>query len=127
MRISDWSSDVCSSDLISQSSTLQGHSLDITCELTVLDEPIRFIGWKHRWDRGVGCRIQQPLMPLGKAASHMQAARRVNHEHCQGRGSQRLYVGTRNPPVSKYLLDRKSTRLNPDTNAHLVCRPPLEQ
>src|SRR3546814_3750468 len=44
-----------------------------------------------------------------------------------GRGKERK-VNTRFlTMVSHYLLDRKSTRLNPVTNAHLVCRLLLEK
>src|SRR3546814_6886906 len=41
--------------------------------------------------------------------------------------TRRTLLGTLKYPVPYSKLDRKSTRLNPVTNAHLVCRLLLEQ
>src|SRR3546814_1298221 len=85
MRISDWSSDVCSSDL--------GWPPRSDHDLLESSDHEFFAGWLsvHQRDSSVPCRRR------GAAGSLREA------------------------------LDRKSTRLNPVTNAHLVCRLLLEK
>src|SRR3546814_1433161 len=90
MRISDWSSDVCSSDLSAIAR-----------------------GWMHMRTWGIWALVVAALCALA-ALSWWWAVgsqSRVDPEFTQA------FID----------LDRKSTRLNPVTNAHLVCRLLLEK
>src|SRR3546814_6923576 len=88
MRISDWSSDVCSSDL---------------------DEAVRQPG---RGDDG-----------LDTLSGVRPVHRHVDRARCRSEGFQPRRAITF--PVAD--ADRKSTRLTPVTNAHLVCRLLLDK
>src|SRR3546814_3897731 len=87
MRISDWSSDVCSSDLAA-----------------LILRDLVFIGGEDLGDLGLDrtgvARLLQSL---------------AIDDHARG------------VAAFEHLLDRKSTRLTPVTNAHLVCRLLLEK
>src|SRR3546814_9314008 len=85
MRISDWSSDVCSSDLTMRCSSGAASTGSLS--------------WNsiHR----------------GRLPSESGPAERAFPHSTRGQGLERL--------------DRKSTRLTPVTNAHLVCRRLLEE
>src|SRR3546814_3162330 len=102
MRISDWSSDVCSSDL---------HAVV---------------------QRGDGLVEQRQYQPVLEVPGHLVVLRHL--------GLLRLALGPGVQALAVLLAalarlgwggqrgrDRKSTRLNPVTNAHLVCRLLLEK
>src|SRR3546814_1861995 len=108
MRISDWSSDVCSSDLAEaadQSTLPDGVNLP--------DEIAR------REDR-------LAAIAEAKAAIEARARERDAHEQAvyQAKLAQRE---AKRKATGKKPGDRKSTRLNSVTNAHLVCRLLLEK
>src|SRR3546814_2076962 len=101
MRISDWSSDVCASD---------------------------------RPRRRARCRRDRPDQEGGHLlrpdARHLSAEARRDRPRAQGRrrdapAHSQIWLRRRECPQSP--RDRKSTRLNPVTNAHLVCRLLLEK
>src|SRR3546814_6311466 len=101
MRISDWSSDVCSSDLVDEA---QAHPLarpeergPVVARAMAVDEKgvgrtrhVRHIGWVH-----------PHLAPVHPLLERLVAAR-------QQPGERLLLV----VEVARMLLDRKSTRLN---------------
>src|SRR3546814_10602050 len=94
MRMSDWSSDVCSSDLA------QGPRLSRS-------------------------RRKDSLQGLPGTRPRQRCARRKAR---QGARSATRFRRTDRPARSaRCALDRKSTRLTPVTNAHLVCRLLLEK
>src|SRR3546814_5273381 len=101
MRISDWSSDVCSSDL-------QPAAALLVRFLNSPMEPILSYGCTKHSKRWSG-----PISRRAKRVPRSQAPAREN----------RKKSGRRRTPQ---LSDRKSTRLNPVTHAHLVCRRLLE-
>src|SRR3546814_9489754 len=114
MRISDWSSDVCSSDLF--------HPL----QASLRNERAPSIpGLRQRQpDPRDRCRYRLPALgaPGGRNRVHLAIP---------GSGPGRLdrlrlpaRVRERFPEARP---DRKSTRLNSSTNAHLVCRLLLEK
>src|SRR3546814_7702016 len=98
MRISDWSSDVCSSDLL-------------------------------RIKRGAGAACSAPsrsrYCALARLCGWSTASSKVRT------GAKQASVPSNNVHQSSRLrpakIDRKSTRLNPVTNAQLVCRLLLEK
>src|SRR3546814_8208628 len=105
MRISDWSSDVCSSDLIGFHQIPDRDTVTIDApgdrraDLRVLEiEPGALQGGPGANELGLGSEIV--VLPLVHGAQRDVAARGQ---------------------------DRKSTRLNSVTNAHLVCRLLLEK
>src|SRR3546814_7433394 len=129
MRISDWSSDVCSSDLV-----LEAHSAPRPIVSEVND------------GRGIVALEHQRIEP----AQHKQASRQKNGEEqpnplCLINVSHGAIVTARFPPnqigmalpsrsrchaEADRLLqptDRKSKRLNSSTNAPLVCRLLLDK
>src|SRR3546814_4454484 len=102
MRISDWSSDVCSSDLSTS---------------RVLPQPAR-------QDRERQARLRTDLLSCEQSFwfspfedSSLETA------HRQLRTTLQPVVGG----IGAGSVDRKSTRLTPVTNAHLVCRLLLEK
>src|SRR3546814_7027421 len=99
MRISDWSSDVCSSDL--------GDA----------DEASAFLKFIDRSCAGIAhCRLD----PAHQLMDHILGRALERHLPLDAFGHQLQLV-------VDVLLDRKSTRLNPVTNAHLVCRLLLDK
>src|SRR3546814_6616894 len=101
MRISDWSSDVCSSDL----TATRLHDLKRRLHATFFQPVLqpRQIAVDHWLHVGIKPRDHRALI-LAKSGVHF-----VRH----GQGQRRI--------------DRKSTRLNSVTNAHLVCRLLLDK
>src|SRR3546814_8604832 len=104
MRISDWSSDVCSSDLV---------------DGLLMNAP----GGLAESKRSIGENARPPL--------DRQIHERALAAFAAGRGSGQAKEGTaaflaKRPPRWAE-GDRKSTRLTPVTNAHLVCRLLLEK
>src|SRR3546814_9763533 len=99
MRISDWSSDVCSSDLTAFWTCTGGYGGygGQSCDSRLKRRPLSFVsGWKGRSTlAGIRLIILTINMFLHRLASRDE--------------------------------DRKSTRLNSVTNAHLVCRLLLEK
>src|SRR3546814_7306899 len=78
-------------------------------------------------------RSQMPRNPHRLARSIRHSTGSMTAAACSG-GSTRLISGRAisdepgpKPPLLKPTIDRKSTRLNPVTNAHLVCRLLLEK
>src|SRR3546814_9710953 len=111
MRISDWSSDVCSSDL--------PHRLG------------RAVGADHRPDRQrlpgavPGGRADEPEA-VGAVGACPAADRQPWPAGRAGGAVLRAGVPHHGPRLRRGGEDRKSTRLNSVTNAHLVCRLLLE-
>src|SRR3546814_5298809 len=109
MRISDWSSDVCSSDL-------------------TIESLARYRGFVRL------PYVVEVTPPMGEAGSFPEALFAVRAGFVQLRISL-VGVSLENAArVTKVVLhmlrlpvDRKSTRLTPVTNAHLVCRLLLEK
>src|SRR3546814_5403072 len=108
MRISDWSSDVCSSDLISATGNQAGRLLvafeDVT-EARLLERHKDILAAE------LSHRIKNSLQII---ASFVHFELRDAPEPCI-EGYQSMEP------------DRKSTRLNSVTNAHIVCRLLLEK
>src|SRR3546814_7993073 len=119
MRISDWSSDVCSSDLLDVGGRplyqrvaervardWNGHG---NCALVV------GATWPEQLREVRAIVGDMPLLIPGVGAQGGDVAAVVeNGLAADGAG---LLVSS-----SRAILDRKSTRLNSSTNAHLVCR-----
>src|SRR3546814_10825056 len=117
MRISDWSSDVCSSDLAAKicNNMLLGASMVATAEAFTLAiklglDPQTFFDISSKasgqnWSMTRYCPVPGPV----PAAP-----------------SNRDYEGGFATALMLKDLDRKSTRLNSSPNAHLVCRLLLE-
>src|SRR3546814_4122047 len=128
MRISDWSSDVCSSDLIA---AMEAAPADLFREALKLHEGFPIA------ERGPVERFVMPP-PLAVVAQRLLAS----HGSFEGKT---IVVPQTSTGISAAALpkaasivtyvtdkdargrDRKSTRLNPVTNAHLVCRLLLEK
>src|SRR3546814_9528439 len=105
MRISDWSSDVCSSD--------------ITFQLTE-PKPMNATRILARWI----CTIA--FLAVGVAT--LQGLAIVVFIICGTLvPGERMFGDSATPSLAGAIIDRKSTRLTPVTNAHLVCRLLLEQ
>src|SRR3546814_9284560 len=99
MRISDWSSDVCSSDLGTfVSRALMG----------------AVMGWCDREPRIRSIVAQLPRVNV-YARDYLE---RSGFRYCDDESA---------PGLVRMRRDRKSTRLTPVTNAHLVCRLLLEK
>src|SRR3546814_1301495 len=117
MRISDWSSDVCSSDL--DLGRGRGRYPFATDE--------EFIGMLDAFDTGhpnspyiskLKAIDPKPLSPTSLIDTLVDSATmHIPHGMFRYRGLEWALLQT---------LDRKSTRLNSITNAHIVCRPLLE-
>src|SRR3546814_9150154 len=103
MRISDWSSDVCSSDL--------DRYRRLSRPGTRLARPPR---GPSRPRRPPHDRRDEGLFPAGRKG-------RPHGKRPFRREQQPVHRGREGP------IDRKSTRLTPVTNAHLVCRLLLEK
>src|SRR3546814_5128053 len=130
-RISDWSSDVCSSDLSSVVQREGGREVRRPVTLYSLDA-ILAVGYRVRSPRGVQFRrwattaLKDYLLkgfvmdderlknPDGRPDHFDEMLARIRDIRAS---EKRFYQKVR---------DRKSTRLNSVTNAHLVCRLLLE-
>src|SRR3546814_9432950 len=99
MRISDWSSDVCSSDLI---------GVEAAVHIVVVD---------------VRDRLARCVVFVGVEGVVVFAAADIPALEEGGEGLGGIAGAHRPGPMR----DRKSTRLNPVTNAQLVCRLLLEK
>src|SRR3546814_3613868 len=140
MRISDWSSDVCSSDLAGQSQEHRdhgghGHNRSIGENLPTG----RHLTGYNRQHRHPGIRIVR----LDEKSERPEMRRCPEKDKREERKWERRYVARRGYPadqgrksasstadndvLGRPALDRKSTRLTPVTNAHLVCRLLLEK
>src|SRR3546814_4916543 len=115
MRISDWSSDVCSSDLISMRACLQ--------------EVNKARGDRSLWQWFRGSRQAELVVIFGEDLAALLGL-------VFALAAVLLAVATGNPVWDAIgtigigallIVDRKSTRLNSITNAHLVCRLLLEK
>src|SRR3546814_7332594 len=100
MRISDWSSDVCSTDLV--------QSVSRPCVV-----PFVVVG------EGAVSRSACGLAGACRSTSEEGSSTWPSHHPSAHRRSWRR--------CCLQLQDRKSTRLTPVTNAHLVCRLLLEK
>src|SRR3546814_6495527 len=113
MRISDWSSDVCSSDLIARASDLLGFSAKDADRLRKL-APGEFYA-------------------MGPALSPLPVLAHIGEtitEHLGVTPTLTAAADVDLDEASRLLdiaADRKSPRLNSITNAHLVCRLLLEK
>src|SRR3546814_10696204 len=118
MRISDWSSDVCSSDLDRRRRwRSEGRRTDLC------DEPAQHLqGFAAEPPYRVNGAWPLPRCPMGiewRRVSGLTAFRTKHTAYSQevsGHWSLRFRASWLNGP------DRTSTRLNPVTNAHLLCR-----
>src|SRR3546814_8233937 len=108
MRISDWSSDVCSSDLVLESDDrgrvdAAGHRLDQVFDVALLLRPIRRVIGARRIhgseSRRVDVRRRDDTVQLENPAHHRpDAVRPEDRVHADG--------------IDRRRADRKSTRLN---------------
>src|SRR3546814_8384323 len=125
MRISDWSSDVCSSDLMRQALAavffFRGQAAPAGLAILL----VGFLEVLRRGDHTVvpvAAFLVTALVERGGHLAHELAAffqHRVD-DVTAGIGEAELVA-------QLFHLDRKSTRRTPVTNAHLVCRLLLEK
>src|SRR3546814_7649315 len=124
MRISDWSSDVCSTDLSVEQALGPGL-------LQLVDAADGFADGGMGRDAGMEQLIQTDQqkgfdIAIGSLEWLLQ---QLVGQTCQARmparGAEGQVLGQ--AAVARVHLDRKSTRLTPVTNAHLVCRLLLEK
>src|SRR3546814_6890652 len=135
MRISDWSSDVCSSDLCRRKVRLANgrelSALDIQTEY--LNKALKYAETKdltpqekqalQMWEHCVST-IERDPMDLDREVDWV-----IKHKLIEGYRAKHDLPLT-DPKIALLDLqyqDRKSTRLNSITNAHLVCRLLLEK
>src|SRR3546814_1479112 len=116
MRISDWSSDVCSSDLITARLPGKGRYWQTRhLQMTALTECVKHAGSPATDLSGLaalpqrGCRLDRNGWPTG--CGRAPRARRRTALCAVGRVDR----------------DRKSTLCTPVTNAHIVCRLLLDK
>src|SRR3546814_1019879 len=105
MRISDWSSDVCSSDLINRA-------------------PVSAATYARRF------AASNPMSALDRApevSDLRNVALTCGGEYSPPLPSNFIVSVLSSPGSLMTIIDRKSTRLTPVTNAHLVCRLLLEK
>src|SRR3546814_7705099 len=121
MRISDWSSDVCSSDLPATRGRPMVNLLPLSpgeTIQTVLPLPEDEDSWKDlhvMFATANGTVRRNSMDAFANIPSNGKIAMRFDDE------SDDRLIGV------ALLTDRKSTRLTPVTNAHLVCRLLLEK
>src|SRR3546814_3526502 len=108
MRISDWSSDVCSSDLAL--GMVQGAAKDF--------QGYANAEFEKREDQNAEQGALDGLQ--GKADPEKEKESFAYRKALSSGRVQKEWFG--NVPAVKKGLDRKSTRLNQDTNAKIVCR-----
>src|SRR3546814_5145800 len=131
MRISDWSSDVCSSDLMSQ--YVRDARITMIYEGANGVQAMDLVGRKLAQNGG---RAVQTFFAVvdGECAAAKDGpladfATRLEKANGELKAATMWFMqnGMTNPNnVGAGAQDRKSTRLNPVTNAHLVCRLLLE-
>src|SRR3546814_8677111 len=109
MRISDWSSDVCSSDL--------PKATDEQRDVCTLTTPVGVELVEHQERQALG--LVDQMLPVCVPGED-QLEHHVVGEEDAGRVPPDLLLALG-------ALDRKSTRRTPVTNAHLVCRLLLEK
>src|SRR3546814_6385249 len=115
MRISDWSSDVCSSDLPGLAPLLEGLDFEVAA-----GERLAIVG-----ESGSGKTMATRAIPGLLAAGVHRAAGSIRFE---GRDLTTLRENDLRAIRGAGIgIDRKSTSLNSITNAHLVCRLLLEK
>src|SRR3546814_4920435 len=126
MRISDWSSDVCSSDLRVEAAFLGAKEIGfavvaMTLTLVTVYAPLAFAtGRTGRLFIEFALTLAGAVLVSGFVAltlTPMMCSTVLRHQ--AGHGRVYLFI--------EGLLDRKSTRLNSVTNAQLVCRLLLEK
>src|SRR3546814_1199971 len=134
MRISDWSSDVCSSDLVALPASAWGEK-----DGTVTNSERRISRQRPVFPSPGEARpdwwiISEVARRMGwKSAFAYDRPADIYREHARlstyRNNGRRLFDIGRHGPISNpeydALEDRKSTRLNSSTNAHSVCRPQL--
>src|SRR3546814_7844952 len=114
MRISDWSSDVCSSDLrITNCKCPRAGRLHCVVRTGIL---ILWMGSAYQ----SASRCEQQSSPAGIRSS-ISSKRLSRSDFCFSKQLEGMKMG--DSPTA----DRKSTRLTPVTNAPLVCRLLLEK
>src|SRR3546814_9964446 len=137
MRISDWSSDVCSSDLILQQVQAAAAVVDRLFPLSLGAEGSCQIGGNLSTNAG-GVHVLrygtardlvlglEVVLPDGRVWNGLRALRKDN----TGYALKHLFVGAEGTLgiitaacLKLFPRDRKSTRLNSVTNAQIVCRP----
>src|SRR3546814_4181506 len=109
MRISDWSADVCSSDLVDRIA-VEGFDKTQIGEVAVEPGGGALSRFLNRMNRKFQC----------------DSARFAN-SFADALGQHQMMAVARRQVRPGLREDRKSTRLNPVTNAHLVCRLLLEK
>src|SRR3546814_5018383 len=110
MRISDWSSDVCSSDLRSVFALVKRGRKTFSCAALLHRTP-----WHH-------C-----LRTLGSGcAKSLNFRQEMSRTKSQAPALIRCSTLPRCHALQGPMRDRKSTRLNSSPNEHLVCRLLLE-
>src|SRR3546814_8931479 len=117
MRISDWSSDVCSSDLITTATPRQARE-PLSCVL----QPSQCGEARRRCS--TLSAISEPATVRNHSTARWPPPKAVHMPvtHMPGEGKP---AGPADRPA--VAIDRNSTRLTPVTNAHLVCRLLLEK
>src|SRR3546814_6767025 len=116
MRISDWSSDVCSSDLIVKTGGEWVDSIQLE-ELVATAEGVAEASVIAVLDPKWG---ERPLAVIVAKADAIPNLEIINAPVERAIASGEI---TRYAKLDRFrLVDRKSTRLNSVTNAHLVCR-----
>src|SRR3546814_1511845 len=111
MRISDWSSDVCSSDLLEEPDLERATAAETAravLALAIAQRHVRKLSLKEILPNRSPVVPVPPQVQRSDARQVAAAFKRARH-YFSGMDS------------------RKSTRLNPVTNAHLVCRLLLEK
>src|SRR3546814_9653788 len=122
MRISDWSSDVCSSDLILPRQDARQEMRLLLGRAESVDDRTDHRETKGHQADAVGARgLFRPDETLRRGP-----AGATIFDRPRGRDPA-LFVENFMPGEEILLGDRKSTRLNSVTNAHIVCRILLEK
>src|SRR3546814_10571223 len=108
MRISDWSSDVCSSDLVLSAvgEWSDASAGAVFCAHRCLDNPGVVVGGSAIWGRGRGCGLARVPsdFPIGHFSARSQKSAAWGTAHLDDT----RYSSTFRLP----LVDRKSTSLN---------------
>src|SRR3546814_1010448 len=112
MRISDWSSDVCSSNLIhpEQRKRVEARDLTVRPQLHAIEDDSRSRSFGGHIE-SAGAKAQPPTLPIigaGAAVLDIEAADHVDGDPAGIEGA----VVAADPVVLRQSADRKSTRLN---------------
>src|SRR3546814_7825847 len=113
MRISDWSSDVCSSDLNGSRNAVSGSGSSTMSDWWMPRQP----------------EMLEPsnILPSSNSVGSMIDLGKVTWCCTPRMSEKRRSTNSTRWSAMSFSIDRKSTRLNPVTNAHLVCRLLLEK